>query len=91
MSVRDFEWDYGVSLTLTAETELTNPQPIGLHVTDTSGTVNCEWYRRNELDATVQSAIYITQGDFVKCRPFKVLSDSTAVGVVALYRAKHNR
>ena len=90
---REFEWDYAkdidpsaADVDLSADTD--DPLPIGLHVKTTAGIVECTFSRPDDAAASGSEGIYIALGDYVKVRPMKVLSTSTAAGIVGLYRSK---
>ena len=87
----EFEWDYAADITPDDSTNL-DPVPVGLHVKTTAGLVEVEFWRPDNSGSDAQEGIYVALGDYVKCKPRKVLSTGTgAAGIVGLYKSKSNR
>jgi hypothetical protein len=96
MSDRDFEWDFpedidvsSADVDFSARTTVGRMvYPVGLHVKTTAGIVECVYARPNNAAETVTEGIYVALGDYVKIKVMKVLSTSTAAGIVGLFRSK---
>jgi len=84
----EFEWDYASDITASANA--LDPMPIGLHQSGTAGLVTVVFGRPDADGNDVTEQIYIAQGDYVKCKAWKVTN--VAAGQIAgLYKSNKNR